>query len=290
MITGSHHQQITGTPPDDMRLLGQLPGAYLIAEKRWIPRRAAVLHPPTRTAVLGNRPLEQHVYRVPRHHGRPSSTHRSDRSRSTRRSSTRRRSEFGIACEACHGPSGSTCGGQPQSAAALSAAHLSGRRRSTDGPADAPRSRSSRRRSAASATASGSSTTGPGSARRTARGLPYRPGDELASTRFVAQPTRERSTRQPCRRCWRTIRFVRDSFWSDGMVRVSGREYNGLIESPCFRNATTSSGRCPASHATRCTSRLRIRVRSRNGRTISWRPGWTATRPASVPRAAAART
>ncbi|MDO8677639.1 MAG: hypothetical protein Q7R30_03625 [Acidobacteriota bacterium] len=28
------------------RLLGELPGAYLIREQRWIPRRAAVLHPP----------------------------------------------------------------------------------------------------------------------------------------------------------------------------------------------------------------------------------------------------
>ena len=33
-------------------------------------------------------------------------------------------------------------------------------------------------------------------------------------------------------------RFIRDAFWSDGTVRVSGREYNGLIESPCFKNAT----------------------------------------------------
>ena len=32
--------------------------------------------------------------------------------------------------------------------------------------------------------------------------------------------------------------FVRDSFWPDGTVRVSGREYNGLIESPCFVQAT----------------------------------------------------
>jgi hypothetical protein len=31
--------------------------------------------------------------------------------------------------------------------------------------------------------------------------------------------------------------FIKDSFWSDGMIRVSGREYNGLIESPCFKNA-----------------------------------------------------
>jgi len=33
--------------------------------------------------------------------------------------------------------------------------------------------------------------------------------------------------------------FISDSFWPDGMIRVSGREYNGLIESPCFKNATS---------------------------------------------------
>ena len=33
--------------------------------------------------------------------------------------------------------------------------------------------------------------------------------------------------------------FVRGSFWADGLVRVSGREYNGLIDSPCFTDATT---------------------------------------------------
>jgi hypothetical protein len=33
------------------------------------------------------------------------------------------------------------------------------------------------------------------------------------------------------------VNFVRDIFWSDGMVRSTGREYNGLIDSPCYRNA-----------------------------------------------------
>ena len=32
--------------------------------------------------------------------------------------------------------------------------------------------------------------------------------------------------------------FVTGSFWSDGMIRVSGREYNGLIDSPCYKDAT----------------------------------------------------
>jgi hypothetical protein len=51
-------------------------------------------------------------------------------------------------------------------------------------------------------------------------------------------------------------RFIRDAFWSDGTVRVSGREYNGLIESPCYRDAKTS-GRtlsCLSCHSLHQTS------------------------------------
>jgi hypothetical protein len=47
MITGSHHQQIFWYATGHDRLLGQLPGAYLVREAQWIPRRSAVLHPPT---------------------------------------------------------------------------------------------------------------------------------------------------------------------------------------------------------------------------------------------------
>jgi hypothetical protein len=35
--------------------------------------------------------------------------------------------------------------------------------------------------------------------------------------------------------------FVRDIFWSDGMIRATGREYNALIESPCYARATDPS-------------------------------------------------
>jgi hypothetical protein len=31
--------------------------------------------------------------------------------------------------------------------------------------------------------------------------------------------------------------LISSSFWPDGRVRVSGREYNGLIDSPCFKDA-----------------------------------------------------
>src|SRR5918994_2168097 len=45
MITGSHYQQVYWYRTDRTRVLGQLPAMYLIADQRWIPRDAALLHP-----------------------------------------------------------------------------------------------------------------------------------------------------------------------------------------------------------------------------------------------------
>jgi hypothetical protein len=44
--------------------------------------------------------------------------------------------------------------------------------------------------------------------------------------------------------------FVRDHFWSDGMVRVSGREYNGLLETPCYQRGELSCLSCHVMHKT----------------------------------------
>jgi hypothetical protein len=73
------------------------------------------------------------------------------------------------------------------------------------------------------------------------RGLPYRPGDDLAATRFIVQPTEnlESPTMQAFLEA--DAGFIRDIFWSDGMIRATGREYNGLVESPCFKNATDAA-------------------------------------------------
>jgi predicted CXXCH cytochrome family protein len=37
-------------------------------------------------------------------------------------------------------------------------------------------------------------------------------------------------------------------FWKDGMVRVSGREYNGLVESPCYQRGDLSCLSCHSMH------------------------------------------
>ena len=114
----------------------------------------------------------------------------------------------------------------------------------------------------------------------TRSGLPYRPGDDLAATRFIVQPTTNLDSPTMKALLAADAGFIRDIFWSDGMVRATGREYNGLIESPCFKNATDDQReRCPASRVTRCTRRRTIGVSlDATGRTISSHA--TATAPA----------
>src|SRR2546430_13546483 len=42
--------------------------------------------------------------------------------------------------------------------------------------------------------------------------------------------------------------FAPSRYWSDGTVRVSGREYNALIESPCFSKGAMTCLSCHSMH------------------------------------------
>ena len=144
--------------------------------------------------------------------------------------------EHGIACESCHGPG---------------AAHVSANRSPlrryqlhfTDGP-DAsivqPARLDPKRASQVCGQCHGiwEFYDAAGERQANTHGLPFRPGDELPTTRFVAQPTVNGESAEMKALLAADTGFVRDSFWPDGQVRVSGREYNGLLESPCFKDAT----------------------------------------------------
>ena len=45
-------------------------------------------------------------------------------------------------------------------------------------------------------------------------------------------------------------------FWNDGMIRVSGREYSGLVETPCFQRGTMSCLSCHSMHKSDPTDQL----------------------------------
>jgi len=258
MTTGSHNQQIYWYATGNSRVLGQLPAIWLTAEGRWIPRRAAIMSPPgthaSETGAWNGICVACHAT-----NGQP----RLDAAFGSRPvaslTADTRAAEFGIACEACHGPGEAHVRAnrnplrrytlhlrvdtrddtivQPERLDPLRASQVCGQCHSFWEFADAQAERQAN-----------------------AHGLPYRPGDDLAATRFIAQPSRNLDT--PVMRAFLAADpgFLRDIFWSDGMIRATGREYNALLDSPCFKNATDPSRTmtcfsCHAMHQTADDSR-----------------------------------
>jgi hypothetical protein len=235
MITGSHHQQVFWYETGRSRLLGQLPGAYLIRERRWIPRRAAVLHPPGEPPFSETGHWNSTCIACHATFGKPQFDTPFGSQPIERQSVETTAAEFGIACEACHGPASEHVAAN-RNPVRRYGLHLSG---APDSTISQPKRLSPQLSSQVCGQCHGIWEFYDRAGERAAnsRGLPYRPGGRLSDTRFVAQPTVNRDS--PAMRALLSDDdgFIRDSFWPDGMVRVSGREYNGLIESPCFLQA-----------------------------------------------------
>ena len=236
MITGSHHQQIYWYATGHERALNVLPGVYLIADRRWAPRSAVVLHPPDQavSTVDGHwnavciachttfprtrfdtpflsEPIEQQAVDT-------------------------MAGEFGIACEACHGP-GAEHVRTHRNPLQRYALHL---RDHPDATIVQPAHLDPRRSSQVCGQCHSvwEFYDAGGERRANERGFPYRPRGELRDTRFLPQPMARRDPAALAAFIERDPAFVSGSFWADGMIRVSGREYNGLIDSPCFKDAT----------------------------------------------------
>ena len=239
MITGSHHQQIYWYATGRDRLLGQLPGAYLITERQWIPRRTAVLHPPSDPVFSETGHWNAVCIACHTTSGKPEFDTPFGSAPVESQTVGSRVAEFGIACEACHGP------GEAHVAANRNPVRRY--RQHFGDAADRTTTQPIRLAANLSSQVCGQChgiwefSTPEDERLANTRGLPYRPGAELTDTRFLAQPTRNADTPAMQRLLEEDPNFIRDSFWPDGMVRVTGREYNGLIESPCFVNATDES-------------------------------------------------
>lgn len=242
MITGSHHQNIYWYATGHDRGLNILPAAYLLSEQQWVPRSAVVLHPPGQSLAMLDGHWNAICIACHTTQGKTAfdTPYRSEPFGSQTIDTTV--AEFGIGCESCHGP------GQ---------AHVEANRNPLrrygfhlDQPQDGERTgdptivlptRLDPQRSSQVCGQCHSVWEFYDQADEriaNAAGLPYRPGDELRDTRFVAQPTVDRTSPAMTAFIETDPDFVRGSFWPDGMIRVSGREYNGLLESPCFSQAT----------------------------------------------------
>jgi hypothetical protein len=236
MTTGSHNQQIYWYATGHGRTLGQLPAIWLVDERRWIPRRAAVMHPPRQTAFSETGSWNGICVACHTTLGKPAfDTPFGSQPIATQTVNTNA-AEFGVACEACHGPGHEhvRLNANPQRRYVL---HVTGR---PDATVVQPARLDPRRSAQVCGQCHSFWEFADQAAERDAdsRGLPYRPGDDLHATRFIVQPTANGDSATMKRFLADDPGFIRDIFWSDGMVRATGREYNGLIESPCFKNAT----------------------------------------------------
>ena len=209
--TGSHHFQAYWYSAGESRKLSIFPLCFKIEEKQWMPFDSVFLQPPnsavTETGGRWNTTCAKcHATGVkPGIHGQ----HVMDT----------RVAELGISCEACHGE------GKRHVVEAT--------RESITNPSRLPAHLSSQVCGQCH-----SVTTLHGAQKQAweSEGSSYRPGDDLRKSRLVVHPKsmhaddlRKIAESNPD--------FLQGHFWNDGMVRVTGREFNGLLDSPCFNRA-----------------------------------------------------
>lgn len=233
LLTGSHHMQVYWIPSRAGNGQRIFPFAWLIEDRRWAPFHNTFLRdpglPPERQTWNANCINCHATGGQPRPDGR------------TRQFDTRA-GELGIACEACHG--------EARDHVERNRNPL--RRWSLRGPAEDPTIVNPARLDAKRSSEVCGQCHGIhwiGNREDHYRyGSRFRPGHELARTTPVVQPTRLEEQpwlHDPLRR---DPRFLPDRFWPDGMVRVSGRDFNGMIEAPCYQRGQMSCLSCHSMH------------------------------------------
>ncbi len=223
LCTGSHHMQVYWLSTGRGRELAIVPFVWLIPEQRWIPRHMAFLQPPVDES---NMPIEidEWLFERARWNGTCTICHTTHPQPHVDVDPMMSRvAEFGIACEACHGPA--------ESHVRL---HKGDNNSHTSDPIVHPPSLTHQRSSEVCGQCHSVQVFEEGDKNFLAKigsGPLYRPGDNLSEI-------------------WQFLQDGSDDthFWSDGMVRVTGREFSGLSGSACYLDVKMSCLSCHNMH------------------------------------------
>ncbi len=258
-VTGSHHYQVYWYPstldrrsnrvetinkglynlkwtPDSLQ--GELLPfrfVYLLDDRRWVPRDAVFVHPsdPRPFGPWNNNCLKCHTTQ-----GRPRPDHEAAKMASEV-------VEFGIACESCHGPAGEhgRANAQPLRRYGL---YLSGE---ADGTVAQPE-RFDHKRSSQICGQCHSVSNYVDPKGFLEHGSTFRPGEALEAVKRVVWPRggQEASKEEVREGEWNPQAELDQSFWSDGVVRILGREYNGLLDSACHAKGEMACTSCHSMH------------------------------------------
>ncbi len=230
LTTGSHHMQVYWTSRDGGRDLAQFPYVWLIEDQRWLPRSAAFVRPPSDGAPDEAGRWNRECIQCHATRGQPG-MFAPDQIET-------RVAEFGIACEACHGP------GEEHVAAHRNpgerwASRLKDERDPTIfNPKRAGPHRGSDVCGQCHGLAAWDSTGPDGDFYRT--GFTYRPGDELSATRILFGASMPDAVREDVGVTQPAL--ISGTLWGDDAIRVAGREMNGVAHSPCFQAALRPDG------------------------------------------------
>lgn len=242
LLTGSHHMQGYWAPQGKGRTMSLAPVMYLKEDQRWISRTAAFLEPPGRRHIFEeaswNRICIQCHATAGHTEAAPDGGLES------------RVAEFGISCEACHGP-----GEQ----------HVKWRRAEAN-PAMEPQGDDTIVNPVELSHERSSQVCGACHGRtwmKDAKQPRYRPGEDLFANRYLlenepevmAVVNRYLQNHPMPDGVTNATQLLRTFFWSDGMARVSSAEYNGMVASPCYQEGELSCFSCHQLHQSKSDNR-----------------------------------
>lgn len=237
LTTGSHHEQVFWFSTGQKSKLGLFPFVYRIHDEEWLPYWAVFLQPDQPpTEIVGR--WNYVCSRCHTTNARPGIASPDDMDTQV--------SEWGIACEACHGPAGEHVSVN-RNPARRYGLHLGD---APDPTIVNPAELSAQRASQVCGSCHSVHTVAELEELDAAwkRGFRYRPGEDLEATRHIVRP-RQRPWPPATRRIVANQpHFMEDHFWPDGMVAVGGREYNAVTASPCYVGGEFSCLSCHKLH------------------------------------------
>lgn len=227
MTTGSHNMQTYWFESQTGRVLGQLPLSWQVEEERWITRDASFVLPPDEHHTLQFSSWNWVCIKCHATQGRP----KMEVTGNQFSNADTRVAELGIGCESCHGP------GAEHVAANQNPVRRYAQRMS-DEPDDTivnPAHLDPK----ASTQVCGQchamwdyALTGQRMMSWFDTGFTYRPGGDVEKNRKPQFSNKPGDT----------------GFWSDGLIRTAGREYNALHGSACYEKGGMSCLSCHQLH------------------------------------------
>lgn len=235
MLTGSHNFQaywVTSKKYGNVQFA--FPFAWIIEEKRWAPRKDTFIRDPTQSSpiqIWNANCIQCHstcgLPRLDRRTGGYST----------------RVGEIGISCEACHGPA------EQHVRNNLDPIRRYGLHQKNRN--DTTIVNPSRLDPKVSTQVCGQCHSIKWNLYRDdwlQNGFRYRPGEELEKMTPIVRPKKFDSEVRFPESMKRDRAFLDMIFWPDGIIRVTGREYNGLIESSCYQRGGIACISCHSMH------------------------------------------